>query len=266
MPKLDKSLGQHHLTSGAICSPLVRWLEPEGRLVVEIGPGGGVLTERLIAAGAHVVGVEIDLHWAFVASSACPSSQIAACDALQIAWQRLPAGAAVAGNLPYNVSTAIIELLLDRVPASTRFGFLVQLEVAERLCAAPRSSAYGSFSVLAQTSVPWRVLARVKPGSFHPPPKVQSAFVGGMLAPREMPLAEWLLYKTFVRACFARRRKTLANSLRGVPVDRFERPPVVLDRAAVEGLLARLQRPPLSRAEELDVAEYLQLWQQVAQI
>ncbi|HBL25415.1 MAG TPA: hypothetical protein DD490_01100, partial [Acidobacteria bacterium] len=149
-PHLKKSLGQNHLVDGAICRPLVHFLQPEGRRVLEIGPGGGILTAELLAAGAQVTGWELDLGWAAelrrrqrdrVAGGAL---SLVVGDALEIAWDRLAAPTLVAGNLPYNVATAILERLLPHHATVPRAAFLVQKEVADRLVAGPRDEAYGS--------------------------------------------------------------------------------------------------------------------------
>ncbi|HEV7784629.1 MAG TPA: rRNA adenine N-6-methyltransferase family protein, partial [Thermoanaerobaculia bacterium] len=100
-PPLRKSLGQHHLTSGALTRPLVEYLDPQGLSVLEIGPGGGILTAELLAAGARVTGWELDAGWAIHLRRALPDPRLALVvgDALQIAWNRLRAPTLVAGNL-----------------------------------------------------------------------------------------------------------------------------------------------------------------------
>ncbi len=119
----------------------------------------------------------------------------------------------MAGNLPYNVATAILERLLphhDRVP---RAAVLVQKEVAERLVARAGDEAYGSLSLIVEAYAAARLLGKVRPGSFRPPPKVESAFVGFELRPPPVPAAEMAGFVATVRLAFAKRRKTLRNSL-----------------------------------------------------
>ncbi|HMB52567.1 MAG TPA: rRNA adenine N-6-methyltransferase family protein, partial [Thermoanaerobaculia bacterium] len=132
MPRLKKKWGQHHLQSGRLCAPLVEFLRPAGERVVEIGPGGGVLSDELLAAGAEVVGWEIDLDWAFSLAGRFP---LVVGDALEISWPHLARRGPVlaAGNLPYNVATPIVERLLPHREQVPRAGFLVQKEVADRL-------------------------------------------------------------------------------------------------------------------------------------
>jgi 16S rRNA (adenine1518-N6/adenine1519-N6)-dimethyltransferase len=214
-PVLKKALGQHHLVDGALCRPLVAFLRPAGGRVLEIGPGGGILTAELLAAGARVWGAELDPEWALVLHRrfrGAPLS-LAVADALAIRWDRLPAPTAVAGNLPYNVATALIERLLPHGGRIPRAAFLVQREVALRLVAAPGEEHYGSFSVLVAAYARAAVLGRVRPGAFRPPPKVESAFVGFELHAPPLPPADMGEFIRFVRLAFGQRRKTLRNAL-----------------------------------------------------
>jgi 16S rRNA (adenine1518-N6/adenine1519-N6)-dimethyltransferase len=259
-PRLDKRLGQHHLTSGGVCRPLVEWLRPAGERVLEIGPGGGVLTRELLAAGAAAVwGWEIDPAWAAVLAAGLgrgpgrPPVELVVGDALAIDWRRL-AGAGrphlVAGNLPYNVATPIVERMLTRSPpgAVARAGFLVQREVAERLVSSPGSRAYGALSVLVAAHAEARLLGRVRPGAFRPPPKVESAFVGLAPHPPPLPPAEMPAFLRTVGLAFAQRRKTLRNAL-GAGWGKNE----------AEHTLQHAGISPGARAEELDLDRFLTL-------
>jgi len=250
-PPLRKGLGQHHLVSGALCRPLVGFLAPAGERVVEIGPGGGVLTRELLTAGAlRVVGFELDPAWAFALRRSLPDARLALAvgDALDLDWSRLPAPTLVAGNLPYSVATAILERLLPHGERVPRAAFLVQKEVAERIVAGPGDPGYGSFSVLVACYARASVLGRVRPGSFRPPPKVESAFVGLELHPPPLPPAEMPAFLATVRLAFGQRRKTLRNALAAG-----------WGREEAERALAAAGLPPGARAEELGLAELLAL-------
>lgn len=250
-PILKKALGQHHLVDGAICRPLLAFLEPAGRRVLEIGPGGGVLTAELLAAGARVLGWDLDLGWTVELRRRLPdpSLSLVVGDALEIDWARLPPPILVAGNLPYNVATVIIERLLPHHAVVPRAAFLVQKEVADRLVAGPRDEAYGSLSVLVAAWARARILGRVRPGSFRPPPKVDSAFVGFELHPPPLQPETMPAFVAFVRLAFGQRRKTLRNALAaGWGRERAER---VL---AAAGVRERV------RAEELGLEEFLRIW------
>lgn len=244
-PLLRKALGQHHLIRASACGPLVEFLQPAGRGVVEIGSGGGVLTRALLAAGPRFVwAVELDPAWALRGASALAPAQLVVADALSLPWRDYPAATLVAGNLPYNIGTVIIERLLAQV-GWAKAGFLLQLEVAQRIAALPGSKAYSALSVLVAARAQAELLGRVAPGAFRPPPKVDSAFVG--LVPRPIdPRAESPHFSRLVRTAFQQRRKTLANALkpelggaaadiiRAAGLDPQDRP----ERVALEGWLA----------------------------
>lgn len=248
---LKKRLGQHHLRDTSLCRPLVDFLAPAGRLVVEIGAGGGVLTTALLDAQARVLAWELDPAWALRVAQSLPVGRqlhIVCGDALELPWHRLPVGCSVAGNLPYNVATPLIDRLLSHGGTVERAGVLVQLEVAERLVAEPGSKAYGAFSVLVQARAEARLLARVRPGSFVPPPRVESAFVGLELRPWPGLEGRLPALRELVYAAFGQRRKTLRNAL-------ASRWPVPIAAAAIEasGLA------PAVRAEQLAVVDFVEL-------
>ncbi|MEM8934567.1 MAG: 16S rRNA (adenine(1518)-N(6)/adenine(1519)-N(6))-dimethyltransferase RsmA, partial [Acidobacteriota bacterium] len=227
-PRLKKHYGQHHLVSGASCRPLVDFLSAGGvdpRWVVEIGPGGGVLTRELLATDLRVLAVEVDTEWVgfLHRELSTPKLSILGADGLGFPWHRLPAPSLVTGNLPFNVGTPIVDQVLDaaarepdRLP---RLGFMVQKEVADRLVARPGDPAYGALSVLVRARARTRTLGTVPPGAFRPPPKVAAAFVGFEPLPLDQqpsPAAELAGLRRVVHAAFGQRRKTLANALGAV--------------------------------------------------
>ena len=252
-PRLKKALGQHHLIRPELCRPLVEFLAPREERVVEIGPGGGVLTRALLDAGARVWAVELDLDWAWeLRRSIGPGDtalQPLVMDALDLPWERLPVPTLVAGNLPYNVATPIITSLLPHWRNVPRAALLLQKEVAERLTAKPHTRDYGSLTVLVQCYAEATILGRVRPGSFRPPPKVESAFVGLRLHAPPLPEREMDAFLARVREAFGQKRKTLRNSLGRV-----------VGNARVEAALRALDLPPTARAEELSLDRWLALW------
>ncbi len=214
-PRLKKHLGQHHLTRAELCRPLMEFLRPEGQPVVEIGPGGGVLTNQLVEAGASVLALELDPEWAFSLRSRSGDSgpALAVADAMGVRWGRVSPGTLVTGNLPYEIASALIRRLLPMHPRVARLGFLVQREVAERFVAQPGTKAYGLLAVLAGAWSEVRLLATVARGSFRPPPKVEGAFVGFELKPAPLPDDEMSGFVEMVELAFSQRRKTLRNAL-----------------------------------------------------
>lgn len=211
MTRPKKKWGQNFLRNRGAVERIVAAVDPQpDELIVEIGPGEGVLTERLIAFPNEILAVEIDpelaarLRARFGARVAVVEG-----DALEFPLPTRPWRAV--GNLPYNVATPI----LRRVVASEhwrRAVFMLQKEVADRLVAAPSTEAYGFLTLFVQLYAKTRVLMTLDPGSFHPPPKVRSAVV--VLEPDRKPYASEELIE-LISAAFRMRRKTLVNNLTG---------------------------------------------------
>ncbi len=240
--RLKKRLGQHHLRDGAMCRPVIEFLRPSGRRVIEIGAGGGVLTRELIDAGARVVAWELDPEWAFHLAGTRDREALAVVvgDALELAWEHLKKGTLVAGNLPYGIGTALIDRLLALAGEVSHAAFLVQLEVARRLAAAPGDADYGALSVLTQARARVTVLGRVARDSFRPVPKVDGAFVGLRRCRPPFAADEMSEFAATVRLAFGQRRKTLRNALSAG-----------WGRSCVEEVLAQLPFPRRVRAQEL---------------
>jgi 16S rRNA (adenine1518-N6/adenine1519-N6)-dimethyltransferase len=257
-PRRKKALGQHHLREGSLCRPLIEFLfaglppsGPSGPSVIEIGPGGGVLTAELLAAGAEVLALELDPEWAETLRARLPSEKLSVKvgDVLDFDWSAVPSQTLVCGNLPYQVGTAIVDRVLRAHPRVERAAFLLQREVVDRLVAGPRDPDYGSLSLLTQARARVTRLGIVRPGSFVPPPKVDSAFVGLQLHPPPLPESEMPAFERFLRAAFSQRRKTLLNSL----TSSFSRP-------AVESASATLGYDSRTRAESLVLDDFLNLY------
>lgn len=250
MPSYRKRFGQHHLVHPGLCRPLVEFLRPHGRTVLEIGPGGGALTRALLEAGASVVAVEVDPAWAFVLRLRLmdPGLRVAVADALTIDWKRLAAGWLVAGNLPYNVATPLIRGILEGLSTGSRAGFLVQHEVGKRLTASPGGGEYGALTVLVAARARVEEIARVGASSFRPPPKVDGLFVGLTVRDPAVAEPEMEAFGRLVQAAFARRRKTLRNSLGAA-----------WGREAAEATLAAAGLDPRERAERLSLEDFVRL-------
>jgi 16S rRNA (adenine1518-N6/adenine1519-N6)-dimethyltransferase len=254
-PPLRRSYGQHHLRDGAVCRPLVDFLRlAAGDGVLEIGAGGGVLTRELLARGARVAAVELDAEWAVALAgrlSGAPGRErcaIVVADALTLDWSRLPVAWRVAGNLPYNVGTAIVERLLAAAPAGLRAAFLLQREVVDRMTAGPGDDAYGALSLLVAARARAERLGVVRPGAFVPPPRVDSAFVGLETVPPLLPHSAMGELERLIRIAFAQRRKSLRNALAAG-----------YGRAAADSALAAAGIAPARRAEELGLRDFLAL-------
>jgi 16S rRNA (adenine1518-N6/adenine1519-N6)-dimethyltransferase len=230
--------------------------------VVEIGAGSGTLTRALAPRVGQVVAIEKDRELAEscrMVNAECriTNVEVVTGDVLRLDWQTAILHSAfslrhfkVLGNIPYYITTPIIELALRQRPAL--IVLLVQDEVADRIVSAPGSKAYGGLSVGAQVEAHVEKLFMVKAGSFTPPPKVQSAVI--RLRPLERPLvapSDVPAFRAFVAACFSRRRKQLRPILRALT----GRPVEVVDAAlATLGLEAR------ARPETLAPERFVALW------
>jgi 16S rRNA (adenine1518-N6/adenine1519-N6)-dimethyltransferase len=243
-----KELGQHFLVDENILGVIGRLaeLEPDD-VVLEIGPGLGVLTRYLAPRVALVHAVEIDRslepHLAGI-----PKVQLELGDALQLHLADLePPPRKLVSNLPYNVATPIVVESLDGLPSLERWCVMVQREVADRFFASPGTKAYGAVSVLVQLATERSGFHAVSRTVFRPPPNVDSALVAFRRTPLPDRFAE---VKRVVEAGFAHRRKTLPNSLALAGVASREE--------AVEALTA-LKRPATVRAEALAPEEFVEL-------
>jgi len=213
-------LGQHFLIKISILERIARAACPDIQpLVIEIGPGRGALTERLLERSRRVIAVEIDsvlvehLREKFRHE---PRITILNADALEMDFGKW-GPAVVAGNLPYYVATPIIEKILALGPALNRGVFLVQKEVAARLIAGPGTRDYGYLSIHTQLFADVERLFDVPPSAFRPPPKVDSTLV--RLRPRaratELQIGDTARFLAFAGLCFRQKRKTIRNNLAG---------------------------------------------------
>lgn len=209
-----QKLGQHFLIKGSALERIASAACPRREeLVVEIGPGRGALTRKLLGHAERVVAIELDSHLAAhlrLTFESEPRLEVIEADALECdfgQWGSAP----VAGNLPYYAATPIIAKTI-RLPVP-RAVFLIQKEVAERLAAQPGTRAYGLLTVATAVFARARVLFEVKPSAFHPPPKVDSAVV--LLEPHAAPpaLRDPDAFLRFAALCFRQKRKTIRNNL-----------------------------------------------------
>lgn len=230
MHRPRKRFGQNFLRDQHVLQQIVAAAElQDGDRVLEIGPGTGALTNRLLAAGVPVLAVEIDRDLAAaLREPAEPGLDIIVGDVLRLDWaELLPAPPyLLIANLPYNVSSQILFRVLEHRRLFRRLVLMFQKEVGERLIAAAGSRDYGILSVLMQTWFEIDRVVRVPRTAFYPPPKVDSVVLRlDPLAEPRIALRDAELFRRVVRGAFAQRRKTLRNSLLGAgwraePIDR----------------------------------------------
>jgi 16S rRNA (adenine1518-N6/adenine1519-N6)-dimethyltransferase len=208
-----KKWGQNFLRNRGAVDRIVAAIEPEpGEIVLEIGPGEGVLTEKVVALGNHVIAIEIDPDLgARLSAKFGDKLELRNTDAVDA---ELPATAYRAvGNLPYNVGTPILRRVIAD-PNCKRAVFMLQKEVADRVSAKPGSDPYGYLTLYVQAFATAKSIMTLDPRSFYPPPKVRSAVV--VLDPRDPGLVssrEDVL--DVVSTSFRMRRKKLVNNLTG---------------------------------------------------
>lgn len=215
-----KRFGQNFLHDQNVLDRIVAAADfQKGDRILEIGPGPGALTERLLATGLPLLAVEIDrdLGAALQARNE-PNLDLRIGDVLRLDWVELlqnPPYKMVA-NLPYNISSQILFKALDHRHTFRRLVLMFQKEVGNRLLAEEGSREYGILSVLMQTWFQIEKVVKVAPGAFKPPPKVDSVVLCLQpLAQPRLTLHDENLFRRLVRGAFAQRRKTLRNSLLG---------------------------------------------------
>jgi 16S rRNA (adenine1518-N6/adenine1519-N6)-dimethyltransferase len=244
---LKRELGQHFLVDRNVLGVIGRLAELEpADVVLEVGPGLGVLTRFLADQVARVHAVEIDRALETSLSELPPNVDLEFGDALQVDLGRLHPTKLVS-NLPYSVATPIVVESLDRLPTVRLWCVMVQREVADRFFAGPATKAYGAVSVLVQLAADRTGFHPVSRTVFRPPPNVDSALVAFRRKPRP---ERWGDLKRLVESAFAHRRKTLPNSLQLSGV---------ADRRRAVAALAELGRPARTRAEELAPPEFVAL-------
>ncbi len=249
-----KKLGQHFLLDENITAKIVKHVKDIAHsTVIEIGPGPGGLTRSLLNAGAKkIIAIEIDPRcWEALSelqSYHKSRLEIIQADALKLETSTLGTSPRViVANLPYNVATPLLIKWLPQIGAYKSLTLMFQKEVADRLAASPRTSAYGRLSVMTQRQANVRLLFDLPPQAFYPPPKVTSTVI--QLSPRKDMLtdSEWHSLEDITRAAFSQRRKMLKSSLKGLLGD------------DTETILRHVKINPQARAEELSVEEFCNL-------
>ncbi len=241
-------LGQHFLRSDGILNRIADALcVTPGRKVIEIGPGRGALTEKLLERGAEVIAVEVDRDLAAGLEERFPERlRVIRQDFLKVDLSELVQGdrPLVAGNLPYYITSPIARRVFRWNAEVEAAVFLVQKEVAQRMTAKAGSSEYRFLSALCEYYAETEYLFEVAPGAFQPPPRVQSAVVrltirSGVEQPDE--------FVRFLEVAFQQPRKTLLNNLGA----RYTR-----ERVAGHPQAKR-------RAQELDVGQLHAMWREL---
>lgn len=249
-----KSLGQHFLRDENIIRKIVESLQlAPGNAVLEIGPGQGALTKLLVQMSIRLTAVEVDgravamLRELFAERVTILHQNVLD---VNLAERSAAAGAPlhIVGNIPYHLTSEILFWIIGQRVSVARATLMVQLEVAHRLAAKPRTKEYGILSVLTQFYTDQRLLFKVSRNCFHPKPDVDSAVVQLTMRP-SLPEVDERSFRSVVRSTFGHRRKTLRNGLKGMGLR--------------DALLDRMEMDLTRRPEQLGVEDFVALTNEV---
>jgi 16S rRNA (adenine1518-N6/adenine1519-N6)-dimethyltransferase len=257
-----KRFGQNFLTDPHKAGSLVNALGIRpGEKVLEIGPGTGILTDRILKAGANLIAVELDRELLSDLESqfgSNPNFKLLEGDIIRIDPRGISSGKLkIIGNLPYNISGAIVEWFIEYHDVIELAVITVQKEVAARLKASPNSRDYGALSIMAQSFFNIKRLFDIPPGCFSPKPKVDSTVLS-LIPDKKIGEISYPSFRDFVRAGFSQKRKKLVNSL-------VSRSPEIMGKSfskeQIENYLASLGKNSDIRAEQLSLRDFLELYQ-----
>ncbi|PIQ88388.1 MAG: ribosomal RNA small subunit methyltransferase A [Candidatus Omnitrophica bacterium CG11_big_fil_rev_8_21_14_0_20_42_13] len=260
--KPKKHLGQNFLFDRNILGKIAASIKLKGNdTVLEIGPGLGTLTDFLAKEAEEVIAVEVDRRAVSLLKDKFRDSsnvRIVNCDFLKYSIPGKYSGKKikVVGNIPYYITTPIIEHLIDLRKNIEDIFITVQKELAQRIIAPAASESYGSLSCFVQYYFKPEILFKIKPGSFWPAPKVESVLL--RLSPyKEPPLKvrnEKLLF-TIIRNSFAKRRKTIINALS-----------FILDKELISSIIRDLGLKHDVRAEELSLKQMAEISESIERL
>lgn len=250
-----KRFGQHFLRDQKIIQQIVAAIAPEpGQALIEIGPGLGALTIPILKLVGSMAAIEVDRDLIPLLEKACQGIGDLLIYQKDILHFDLSVAAThkktlrVFGNLPYNISTALIFHLIKFTPFIADLHFMLQKEVADRLTSPPGKKCYSRLSVMAQYHYHIKQLFEVPPRAFRPAPRVDSRIIRMIPYTRvPYPADNYTRFETIVKQAFSQRRKTLRNSLSGLkqPI-----PEPIWEKANID---------PQKRAENLSVEDFVRL-------
>jgi 16S rRNA (adenine1518-N6/adenine1519-N6)-dimethyltransferase len=264
LPRAKKSLGQNFLADESFARRIVAALGPRAdETVIEIGPGRGALTELLVGAAGRVLAVEYDRTLVALLRGRFGGREdfeVVEADALSLEFCeaiRPAESARVVANLPYNISTAILQRLIEQRACVAEMVLMLQREVVERITAPPGGGERGYLSVFVEAFCEAEALFDVPPGAFRPVPKVWSTVARLRMRPRPaFEVGDERLLWRVVSAGFAQRRKTIFNNLRSAPGDLREH---VEEAGGAAPVLEAAGVGPQRRAETLTLDEWARI-------
>jgi len=254
-----KAMGQHFLKDHAVLKKIILHISPQKNdLVIEIGAGKGALTFPLTATAGKVIAIEKDSAFIpFLQRKNIPNLTIVEEDILKVDFSQLIKApdfknkVKLVGNLPYSLSSPLLFKVLQEKKLFSECIFLLQKEVAERICGQPGSKNYAPLSILFQIHFSTKLLFLVPPKCFSPPPKVYSALIS--LKRKDHPLfliKQEELFRQFLKGAFKHRRKILRNNF-----EKFNFPLPLIDKALDKFGIERNLRP-----EQLSISQFVALF------
>lgn len=215
--KAKKRFGQNFLVDERIIDRICNAIDAKpGQHVIEIGPGRGAITQRLVESSCELSLVEIDRNLAAELNRQYPDTPLINQDVLKLDFATLQNNnekLRIVGNLPYNISTPLMFKLFDIADLIKDMYFMLQLEVVDRITAAPNTKAFGRLTVMAQVYCQVEKLFEVPPESFSPKPAVQSAIIRLQPNP-DRPAVDMATLESILITAFNARRKTIRNGLK----------------------------------------------------
>jgi len=245
-----KSFGQNFLVDQNYISKIISALNPQtGETIIEIGAGRGALTEILIESGANVIAIELERDMIAVLSERfidkdnfkLIESDVLKIDFSALSTQHSALSTKLVANLPYYISTAILQTLIKQRDCFSELILMFQREVVERITAKVGNSERGFLTVMTEAYLTAEKLFDVPPTAFLPAPKVWSSVV--RLLPKDEKVGDINLFREIVSAGFVQKRKTIFNNLKNKFGD-------------VENVLQQCQVDPKRRAETLTIEEW----------
>ncbi len=243
--KAKKHYGQNFIIDPSVVVKIANLADIKGKVVIEVGPGLGALTEQLALHALKVIAFEIDKDCVKILNEAFIDTNVAIIhqDFLEVNSRDISNATHLVGNLPYYITTAILFHIIEALPQIECITIMVQKEVADRFNAKPKTKDYNALSIILQTLFEIKVLMKVNPKVFMPMPKVESS----VLQLRRKNLIDYSEFFTLVKTGFTQRRKTLVNNLKSI--------------SDIELNLIKLGYTKTVRAEELSVEQWHKLYE-----
>ena len=252
-PRTKKFLSQNYLIDKKVLAEIISHCDlSESDIILEIGPGTGSLTKELVKHAGHIYAIETDKQHFHNLSAELPQNKVTLFhdDFLTFDIAKLPRITKIIGNIPYHISSPIINKLIENYTLIPQAFLTVQQEFGKRLAAAPNSKSYGSLTCFLKYHADTHILFPIKNTAFHPKPRVTSCFLSiSFREPLIKAENEDLLF-SIIRQAFQQRRRKIVNALHSFG-----------DKKKLTELLSQLNINPHARAENLSLENFIEIYQ-----